>query len=71
MRRQFFNLQNMRSMAGKFGTCSARVIRGGSWDDVPRSADGNRWLRSTTRLYMGADLRKNVLGFRVGRTLTP
>ncbi len=43
-----------------------RVVRGGSWDFTPDH------LRSAFR-FRGtpSDLRRNLLGFRVGRTLTP
>jgi len=47
------------------GDCSRRVVRGGSWVDSPQS------LRSALRLRLSTVDRVNLLGFRVGRTLTP
>jgi formylglycine-generating enzyme required for sulfatase activity len=47
------------------GDADRRVIRGGSWDDDPRS------LRSAYRYWNAAVFRNVYLGFRVGRTLTP
>jgi formylglycine-generating enzyme required for sulfatase activity len=47
------------------GDCNFRVIRGGSWIVVPRS------LRAAYRFRFTTVNRDNVLGFRVGRTLTP
>jgi len=47
------------------GDCSHRVVRGGSWGDVPDD------LRSANRSWSGSDVRFIVLGFRVARTLTP
>jgi formylglycine-generating enzyme required for sulfatase activity len=48
------------------GDVSRRVSRGGSWyDDLPGS------LRSASRTWNSTDNRSNVLGVRVGRTLTP
>jgi formylglycine-generating enzyme required for sulfatase activity len=47
------------------GGCSDHVIRGGAWYFYP-------WLlRSAFRLWNSADGRENVVGFRLGRTLTP
>jgi formylglycine-generating enzyme required for sulfatase activity len=45
--------------------CSVRVVRGGSWYYYPQL------LRSAIRLRFSTDLRLFILGFRVGRTLTP
>jgi len=45
------------------GDCSRRVVRGGSWDDVPQD------LRSANRSWDSTDYRNGDLGFRVGRTL--
>ncbi len=42
---------------------SDRVIRGGSWYGIPR------YLRSALRYRVEPDIRSNVLGFRVARTL--
>ena len=47
------------------GDCSRRVVRGGSWNDDPRV------LRSANRGGVTSDIRVDILGFRVGRTLTP
>ena len=48
------------------GDCSQRVLRGGSWFDLPRD------LRSAARLRDTSGNRHfNYLGFRVARTLTP
>ena len=45
--------------------CSYRVVRGGSWNGDPET------LRSAYRRRFSTGHRGNVLGFRVGRTLTP
>jgi formylglycine-generating enzyme required for sulfatase activity len=45
--------------------CSRRVVRGGSWDFTPRI------LRSADRVRITPDDWNYILGFRVGRTLTP
>jgi len=47
------------------GDCSARVVRGGSWNDDPRI------LRSANRYRYLSDFGDDTLGFRVERTLTP
>ena len=47
------------------GDASRRVVRGGSWNYDPED------LRSAVRIGYPTDFRLNVLGFRVGRTLTP
>ncbi|WP_295427655.1 formylglycine-generating enzyme family protein [uncultured Thiodictyon sp.] len=50
------------------GSCAdsgRRVLRGGSWLDLPRT------LRSALRLRLGTGDRVHILGFRVARTLTP
>ena len=47
------------------GVCGRRVVRGGSWVNVPRI------LRSANRNRGTAGDRDDVSGFRVGRTLTP
>ena len=44
------------------GDCSRRVLRGGSWSDIPRdvrSADRG-WIRTTFRI--------SFIGFRISRT---
>ena len=47
------------------GNCEGRMLRGGSWDDLP-------WdLRSAVRGWVGSGLRSFYIGFRVARTLTP
>jgi formylglycine-generating enzyme required for sulfatase activity len=45
--------------------CGRRVIRGGSWGNVPQ------FLRSASRDWYGAGDRDFHIGFRLGRTLTP
>ena len=47
------------------GNCSKRVLRGGSWYDVPRD------LRSANRDSYTSGIRSFDLGFRIARTLTP
>jgi formylglycine-generating enzyme required for sulfatase activity len=47
------------------GHCSARVLRGGSWDSLPVN------LRSAGRYWSSSDLRNSGVGFRVARTLVP
>jgi formylglycine-generating enzyme required for sulfatase activity len=47
------------------GDCNRGVVRGGSWDYLPRD------LRSASRAGPATDRRSSSLGFRVGRTLTP
>ena len=47
------------------GECKVRVVRGGSWSGDPED------LRSANRYWLTAVGRLDVLGFRVGRTLTP
>ncbi|MCB1851864.1 MAG: SUMF1/EgtB/PvdO family nonheme iron enzyme [Gammaproteobacteria bacterium] len=43
--------------------CSKRVLRGGSWDDVPQS------VRSANRNRGTPDTRSDFIGFRLARTL--
>ena len=50
--------------AWKSGDCSRRVLRGGSWVDVPRS------LRSANRNRYSTGSRGSYSGFRIARTLT-
>ena len=45
------------------GDCSRRVVRGGSWNDIPR------YLRSADRIWLGTSDREYSGGFRVARTL--
>ena len=45
--------------------CRRRVLRGGSWGDVPRD------LRSANRNWVPTRIRYSSDGFRVARTLTP
>ena len=47
------------------GDCERRVLRGGSWYDLPRD------LRSANRNWGTAGIRYVSFGFRVSRTLTP
>jgi len=47
----------------KSGDCSRRVVRGGSWFDVPN------YLRAAVRFGDRADKRINFDGFRVARTI--
>ena len=47
------------------GNCDKRVLRGGAWDDL------SWFLRAAHRIWRAADNRKNDVGFRVARTLTP
>jgi formylglycine-generating enzyme required for sulfatase activity len=47
------------------GDCGQRVLRGGSWDDLPRD------LRSANRDGDSSDHRYLNIGFRVARTLEP
>jgi formylglycine-generating enzyme required for sulfatase activity len=47
------------------GACSLRVVRDGSWGNLPRR------LRSACRIGLTSDGRYYDLGFRVMRTLTP
>ncbi len=50
-------------LEGDGGNCSRRVLRGGSWNYVPR------YLRSANRLGITTVNRSDSLGFRVARTL--
>lgn len=45
--------------------CQARVLRGGSWNDLPR------YLRSAYRYRIGPGYRARDGGFRVARTISP
>jgi formylglycine-generating enzyme required for sulfatase activity len=47
------------------GDCSRHVVRGGSWESNPRN------VRAANRGADTTDKRDALLGFRVGRTLTP
>ena len=47
------------------GDCGRRVVRGGSWSDVPR------YLRSASRDGPPTGFRFDLVGFRVARSLTP
>ena len=51
--------------AWESGDCSRRVLRGGSWLDVPG------FLRAAFRNWDITGNRSNLLGFRIARTLTP
>ena len=43
------------------GTCTQRVVRGGSWDNLQRLRSANRWKDADYRFY--------IFGFRVAGTL--
>jgi formylglycine-generating enzyme required for sulfatase activity len=43
--------------------CSQHVLRGGSWAGYPAA------VRSALRLWFGPDVRLNVMGFRIARSL--
>ena len=45
------------------GDCGRRVLRGGSWNVIPR------FLRSASRFWVAAGIRLEIAGFRVSRTL--
>jgi formylglycine-generating enzyme required for sulfatase activity len=47
------------------GDTSRRVVRGGSWNDLPHV------LRAANRDGYTADYRVNYIGFRLARTLNP
>ena len=47
----------------KPGDCRLRMLRGGSWDDAAAR------VRSAIRYWEFADMRRDVIGFRVGRDL--
>jgi formylglycine-generating enzyme required for sulfatase activity len=47
------------------GSCSARVLRGGSWLILPQ------YLRSAYRNWLQPDNRNDYIGFRLARTLLP
>ncbi|WP_127076235.1 formylglycine-generating enzyme family protein [Rhodomicrobium lacus] len=51
--------------AWKTGDCKRRVVRGGSWENVPRH------LRAANRDSSSSDGRFVSIGFRVARTITP
>jgi len=53
------------SRARTTGNCSQRVVRGGSWNDIPH------YLRSARRLGGGADNRISSRGFRMAKMLNP
>jgi formylglycine-generating enzyme required for sulfatase activity len=42
-----------------------RVVRGGSWGNFPQ------YLRAACRSRNSTDARVSILGYRVGRTLSP
>ena len=44
--------------------CEVRVLRGGSWSDLPRG------LRSAYRFWNVATRRSSLCGFRIARTLS-
>ena len=51
--------------AWESGECSQRVLRGGSWINLPE------YLRSAVRSRLGTRIRSGSNGFRLARTLTP
>ena len=51
--------------AWESGNCSGRVLRGGSWSNLPRN------LRSAYRYLSTTGSWLNNVGFRIARTLTP
>ncbi len=53
------------SIAVDRNDCPERVLRGGSWDVIPR------YLRSAIRDRGAPDDRDGYVGFRVARMLTP
>ncbi len=59
------NAGNPGDGTARAGDCSRRVLRGGSWEQVPES------LRSASRSQSAPEVRANVIGFRVGRSLAP
>ena len=53
------------SRAWETGECERRILRGGSWGDVP-------WfLRSANRSMNDSSIRDLKIGFRIARSLTP
>lgn len=59
------NLRNQPADGAAFvgGTCSSRVLRGGSWDYLPGD------IRSAYRMRLHPDRRFNFIGFRLARSL--
>ena len=47
----------------KPGDCRLRMLRGGAWDDAAAR------VRSAIRYWEFAETRRDVIGFRVARTL--
>jgi formylglycine-generating enzyme len=47
------------------GDCKSRVVRGGSWLNIPR------FVRAANRNVFGPDSRSNYIGIRLARTITP
>ena len=47
------------------GNCDTRVLRGGSWYNIPS------FLRSANRYWNPSGDRSSNIGFRVARSLTP
>jgi len=60
-----YNSASPDGLAWTSEDCSGRVVRGGSWISYPQL------LRSAGRFRNTPNDRGNLLGFRVGRTLTP
>jgi formylglycine-generating enzyme required for sulfatase activity len=60
--------QESSTGAATHAVCSgdaARILRGGSWSDPPQR------LRSAARIAGPPDIRDNIVGFRIARTLAP
>jgi formylglycine-generating enzyme required for sulfatase activity len=58
-----YGAQHLNAAVISDEACSARVLRGGSWDGAPDA------LRSAARMRLNPDRRFNFTGFRLARTL--
>ena len=63
IRRQTHGAPRDGSAGVNRGDQARRVLRGGAWNDIPRS------LRSANRIHHAPDFRVNYAGMRVARTL--